>query len=193
MNNPEKNYLDDEKLAQKYYKTNDNYWLGLLLQRHAVMLLGICMKYLQDRDLAKDAVQEIILQVLNDFKKHKISFFKSWLYIVAKNHCLSTIRKRKHIEIYSSGIEEEFKDITAVTDDITEKQSKENIFQNLEASVEMLNEDQKTCIKLFYIENKSYKEIAEITGFNLINVKSFIQNGKRNLKNFIEKKQHQHG
>ena len=55
-------------------------------------------------------------------------------------------------------------------------------------SLEELNPEQKQCLILFYLEKKSYQEISENTGFSLMQVKSYIQNGKRNLKILLDKK-----
>jgi RNA polymerase sigma-70 factor (ECF subfamily) len=57
----------------------------------------------------------------------------------------------------------------------------------LEKCIETLGDEQKQCVKLFYLQEKCYKEITESTGFDMNKVKSYIQNGKRNLKICMEK------
>src|SRR5688572_15955898 len=64
----------------------------MLLQRYTLLLLGVCMKYLKDEEEAKDAVQQIFLKVITELPKYMVDYFKSWLYMVARNHCLMKIR-----------------------------------------------------------------------------------------------------
>ena len=180
-------YLSDEELLQRFYKDSDNHWLGMLLQRYTLLMLGVCMKYLNNEADAKDAVQEILVRVLTDIKKHRVTYFKSWIYRLTVNHCLVKIRKNKH----TTDIKE-VDEAAALAEDIKEKEhiaEKEIRLNLLDESMKELNEDQRRCVELFYLENKSYKEIENITGFNAMQVKSFIQNGKRNPKLLLEKKQ----
>lgn len=184
----QKKYSTDEELLNNFYKTNDDYWLGILLQRYSMLLLGVCMKYLNDEESAKDSVQEIFLHTLNEIKKHKVSYFKGWIYSVSKNHCLIKIRKQKHAVLKTEELFDDKHD-RGEDNELQQKLEKENIFENLHDSLDELNSEQRRCVELFYLENKSYKEIEQITGFSILQVKSFIQNGKRNLKQFMEKKQ----
>lgn len=184
----QKKYSSDEELLNNFYKTNDDYWLGILLQRYSMLLLGVCMKYLNDEESAKDSVQEIFLHTLNEIKKHKVSYFKGWIYSVSKNHCLIKIRKQKHAVLKTEELFDDKHD-RGEDNDLQQKLEKENIFEHLHDSLDELNSEQRRCVELFYLENKSYKEIEQITGFSTLQVKSFIQNGKRNLKQFMEKKQ----
>lgn len=184
----QKKYSSDEELLNNFYKTNDDYWLGILLQRYSMLLLGVCMKYLNDEESAKDSVQEIFLHTLNEIKKHKVSYFKGWIYSVSKNHCLIKIRKQKHAVLKTEELFDDKHD-RGEDNELQQKLEKENIFEHLHDSLDELNSEQRRCVELFYLENKSYKEIEQITGFSILQVKSFIQNGKRNLKQFMEKKQ----
>lgn len=148
------------------------------------MALGVANKYLQPEDDAKDAVMQVFEQLLQHINQHKIDNFKSWLYSVVKNFCLMKLRKEKNLTIIR---EEEGKNIFSVVEKEQvlhqeEVKLKESNLSNLEIAIETLNEEQRKCIELFYLEQKSYAEVVEITGFSLNNVKSYIQNGKRNLK-----------
>ena len=148
------------------------------------MALGVANKYLQPEDDAKDAVMQVFEQLLQNISNHKIDNFKSWLYSVVKNFCLMKLRKEKNLTLVR---EEEGKNIYSVMEKEQllhqeEVTLKESNLTNLEMAIETLNQDQKKCIELFYLQQKSYTEVAEITGYTLNNVKSFIQNGKRNLK-----------
>lgn len=178
--------IGDNELLQRYLQTHNNEWLGVLLQRYTLLLLGVCMKYLKDENEAQDAVQQVFLKVIQEVHKYKIEYFKSWLYMVAKNHCLTALRDKKSklpetlTDNQSATLPEETDGEAGVGSKVTP--------EILSAALDQLGEEQKQCIILFYLQKKSYAEISEATGFSLMQVKSYIQNGKRNLKLIIEKK-----
>ena len=183
MNEKEFKLTSDQDLLAQYYHSHDNRLLGVLLQRYTLLLLGVCMKYLKNEEAAKDAVQQIFLKVIHELQRYKVQFFKSWLYMIARNHCLMQLRKQdvKSVSEFSENIiEEEFP--------LQEEIKKDKLLSLMEASMNELNNDQKTCIILFYLDKRSYQQISEQTGFSLMQVKSYIQNGKRNLKLLVEKK-----
>ena len=69
------------------------------------------MKYLKNEEAAKDAVQQIFLKVIHELQRYQVQFFKSWLYMIARNHCLMQLRKHdvKNVaEIKEDIVEEEF-------------------------------------------------------------------------------------
>ncbi len=181
--------MTDQELIDHYKNDQNNKWIGILLERYTMLLLGVCMKYLKNEDEAKDAVQQVFLKALIEIPKYEISFFKSWIYMVAKNHCLMKLRSNKgkyaveftdeFIKIEDNGKKLE----TLLKEDLT--------LDILEKSIEELNSEQKICIDLFYLQKKSYQETADETGFTLMQVKSYIQNGKRNLRLNIENKLNQ--
>ncbi len=174
--------MSDNELLQRYLKSHNNEWLGILLQRYTVLLLGVCMKYLKDENEAKDAVQQVFLKVIQEVHKYKIDYFKSWLYMVAKNHCLTVLRDKK-------GKTHEILTDTHQSTQPAEAQQQPVInTEMLTEALEQLNYEQRQSVTLFYLEKKSYAEISDMTGFNPMQVKSYIQNGKRNLKLIIEKK-----
>jgi RNA polymerase sigma-70 factor (ECF subfamily) len=182
-------HISDNELLELYQADNNQEWIGILLQRYTLLLLGVCMKYLKDETEARDCVQQIFLKVLTEVPKYKIDYFKSWLYMVAKNHCLMRLRQRG-----ARGLKELSEQHIAVTE--TDKQEllqNEQTYDLLEEAIEELSEEQKRCVNLFYLQKKSYQEITAQTGFNLMQVKSYIQNGKRNLKIILEKKLKQSG
>jgi RNA polymerase sigma-70 factor (ECF subfamily) len=124
--------------------------------------------------------------VIQELQKYKVEYFKSWLYMVAKNHCLMKLRDNQH-KVPAELTEK----LMAAPDEKTDKQTLVNNDLTLELmqdSLKELNREQQQCVILFYLEKKSYHEITEITGFNMLQVKSYIQNGKRNLRILIEKK-----
>lgn len=180
--------ITDNELLANFYSSHDNKWLGILLQRYTLLLFGVCMKYLKNEEEAKDAVQQVFTKVLTELEKYKVDYFKSWIYMVAKNHCLMKLRNYpgKHIAELSDKI----------IDTLTEEENdlkwahleREHTLETLSASLQELSEEQRQCIILFYLEKRSYQEIAVQTGFTLMQVKSYIQNGKRNLKTLLDKK-----
>lgn len=140
------------------------------------------MKYLKNPEEAKDAVQQIFLKVITELHKYQVSYFSSWIYMVAKNHCLMSIRNRKHALSV-----DQVRDAAVETED-PDPLKDEKLLQDLKEALNHLNGEQRTCIGKFYLEKKSYQTIASETGFTLIKVKSYIQNGKRNLRLLLEKK-----
>jgi RNA polymerase sigma-70 factor (ECF subfamily) len=143
------------------------------------------MKYLKNEEEAKDAVQQIFLKVLTEVSKYKIDYFKSWLYMVAKNHCLMKLRGQQ------GKFTKELKEEATIEHHESDKQellANEKTYSLLEQSIEELNEEQKLCVTLFYLHKNSYQQIAERTGYNMMQVKSYIQNGKRNLRMLLEEK-----
>lgn len=186
MANDAFDHIEDNELLQKFYEDGNNRWLGILFQRYTMLLLGVCMKYLKNEEEAKDAVQQIFLKALTELQKYKVGYFKSWLYMVAKNYCLMKIRER------NGKMPFELTDrIVPLEEDPEQKYDllkKDKVLTAIEQSLSELSDEQKQCVTLFYLQNKSYQEVAGITGYNLLQVKSFIQNGKRNLKQIVEKK-----
>jgi RNA polymerase sigma factor (sigma-70 family) len=173
------NDIDDNTLLEYFYADKNNKWLGILLQRYTSLLLGVCMKYLKNETDAKDAVQQVFLKAINELQKYKVDYFKSWIYMVAKNHCLMQLRNKGK---YST----ELSDNILIQDDTAESKekstTKENSLNDLEKALLLLNEEQSICVTLFYLQKKSYNDIVGCTNYSLLQVKSNIQNGKRNLK-----------
>ena len=182
-------HMTDKELLAKYHTAHDSRWLGILLQRYTLLLLGVCMKYLKNEDDAKDSVQQVFLKVIQELQKYKVEYFKSWLYMVAKNHCLMRLRDRQNkipvelTENLAAAPEETGDWQKLVLADLT--------MEMMESSLKELNPEQQQCVTLFYLEMKSYREITDITGFSSLQVKSYIQNGKRNLRILIERKLNQ--
>jgi len=181
----EQQHITDAQLLQRYATDGNNQWLGMLLQRYTLLLFGLCMKYLKDEEEAKDAVQQIFLKVLNEVGKYKIDYFKSWLYMVAKNHCLMRLRGAQATA--KKRLTDGFEIAAPEENDVNFLQN-EKTFNLLEEAMTELNSEQEQCINLFYLQKKSYQQISQQTGFSLLQVKSFIQNGKRNLKQALERK-----
>lgn len=179
-------HITETELLQKFAEDGNNFWLGILLQRYTLLLFGVCMKYLKNEEASKDAVQQIFLKAITELQKYKVDYFKSWLYMVAKNHCLMKLRdKNVFVDV------EHVQPIAQDDFDISALQQKEKTLTLIEECLNYLQPDQKTCVTLFYLQKKSYVDIVAETGFTMMQVKSHIQNGKRNLKILVEKKMQQ--
>ena len=180
-------HTSDQQLLAEWYATKDNHILGVLLQRYTLLLLGVCMKYLKNEEEAKDAVQQVFEKAISELQKYKVDYLKSWLYMIARNHCLMRLRDN-HVVIKEAG--EWLND--EADNAAFESMDKERLLRYMEEAIEQLNAEQKTCVTLFYLHHKSYNEISAMTRQSLMQVKSCIQNGKRNLKLLINKKRNQH-
>jgi RNA polymerase sigma factor (sigma-70 family) len=176
--------LSDEELVFRYAQRSEQAAFTNLFERYGHLVYGICLKYLKDADTAKDAMQQIFIKLLEDLKRFKIDCFKPWLYQVSKNHCFMQLRKTVH-EVsgeIDSGADMEF------DDGWHHKIEQEQLLDDLELCITELAAEQQVCIRMFYLEKMSYADIAQRTGYTMLQVKSAIQNGKRNLKLKLEAK-----
>ncbi|MBC6493104.1 RNA polymerase sigma factor [Flavihumibacter stibioxidans] len=185
MVNPDRhNHISEQELLNRFYLDRNKEWLGILLQRYTLLLLGVCMKYLKNEEAARDAVQQIFLKAITELEKYPVEYFKSWLYMIAKNHCLMQFRDRNRqpMELTERLI------LREDSDRLQDIREKDRLLDWMHEGLQSLNKEQQQCVTLFYLEKKSYHQVAELTGFNLQQVKSFIQNGKRNLKLIIQRR-----
>jgi len=158
--------------------------LGELYQRYMELVYGVCLKYFKEPETAKDSVMQIFEDLVSKLKKHEVDNFKGWLHQVAKNHCLMQLRTPRNMKTV------EFKtEIVQSEEDVhlNGVLEKEENFRKLEYCLGTLSDEQRNTVKLFYLEGKCYNEIVEMTGLEWNQVRSLIQNGKRNLKNCMEK------
>lgn len=177
-------HISDGELLQRFYSSRNNEWLGILLQRYTMLLLGVSMKYLKNEEEAKDAVQQVFLKAINELHKYKVEYFKSWVYMIAKNHCLMKLRDKGR---FSVEIDERSMATAAEPEEKNIHLEKDKTLGNLAWALLQLNKEQQLCVTLFYLEKKSYQQITGQTGYSLMQVKSHIQNGKRNLKIIMER------
>ena len=173
----------DSELLQNFYSDHDNEWLGILLPRYTLLLLGVCMKYLKNEEDAKDSVQQIFLKIIGELTKYKVEYFKSWIYMIAKNHCLMRLRYKEKIPVE---LNEQFVKVPDESEDKVSVIEKDLLLDKMMTAIKNLNAQQQQCVSLFYLDRKSYSEVSEITGYTIMQVKSHIQNGKRNLRLMIE-------
>lgn len=170
--------MSDSELIHRYKQSEDLALLGELFTRYKVLVYGVCLKYLKDRDDAKDATMQVFEKLISTLRTHEIDHFKSWIYITSRNHCLMQIRARKGK--FTGDLSEHLME-SPVLVHLNDETGEENL-QRLEKCIEKLAAEQQLCVRLFFIDEKSYKEVVVATGYDFNQVKSFIQNGKRNLK-----------
>jgi RNA polymerase sigma-70 factor (ECF subfamily) len=176
--------VTDQELLIRFKSTRELALVGELFGRYQSLIYGVCLKYFRDRDDAKDAMMQLFEKLAVTLKTHDVENFKSWLYVTTRNHCLMQMRAGKGKftqEISSSIMEKSF-----LLHPEEEPELEVNLTR-LEKCIETLVEEQKQCVQLFYLQEKCYKDITQHTGFDLHQVKSYIQNGKRNLKNCMER------
>jgi RNA polymerase sigma-70 factor (ECF subfamily) len=182
-----KEYNSDEELLKHYKQSGNKELFADLFKKHVSVVYGTCLFYLQDKDEAQDATMQLFEKLMLDINNREIDNFKGWLSFVVRNHCISLIRKNKsqskniksyyEFEYEAPDYETEEK-INSVSDDV--------LLENMKTCLPKLKENQRICVELFYLKNKSYQDIANETNFSLNEIKSYIQNGKRNLKLFLE-------
>jgi len=176
MHSTKLNTYDDLQLVAHYKQTDDNTCVGILFQRYTHLILGVCMKYLKNEDEAKDASMQLFEKLLKDLKKHEIQQFKGWLHMVCKNHCLMQLRSGS---AQLKRNKEMQKDLASVMESgdglhLTMEDKKELQLTFMEECMKGLNNEQRLCIELFFLQDKSYQQVTEITNYNMNNVKSYI-------------------
>jgi RNA polymerase sigma-70 factor (ECF subfamily) len=175
----------DTSLLDLYKKSRENKWLGFLFERYSMLVFGVCMKYLKNVTDAQDATQQVFEKVILEISKYEVPFFKSWIYSIAKNHCLMQIRNKSHKPVLLDEFPEAI-DSEANENSLLKEQLQQDQTEALLKAIDALGPEQKNCITLFYLKKQSYKEIEKTTGYTFQQVKSHIQNGKRNLRLILE-------
>ncbi|MEH6304790.1 sigma-70 family RNA polymerase sigma factor [Olivibacter sp. CPCC 100613] len=177
---------NEADLLNRYKSTGELQILGTLYQPYMPLVYGVCLKYLKDEARSEDAVMQIFEQLIQKLRIHTVSNFKSWLYSFARNYCLMELRNAN--KSHTISIEENsFMENELVVHQFLGEDTLENKLNLMEQCLQELNAEQRACVRLFYLDQKCYKEIADLTGYDLNKVKSHIQNGKRNLKICMEK------
>lgn len=176
--------IEDNVLLERYAQSGNLELLGELYSRHTELVYYVCLRYFKDEEKSKDAVMQIFEELIDKVSRQEIKDFPKWLYVVSKNHCLMDIRSRKNKQEISL---EEFVEYPLKVHQEENYADKEERISLMERCMDKLPKKQKISIDLFFLNEKCYKEIVDTTGFSMKEVKSYIQNGKRNLKNCMEK------
>ena len=182
--------MTDSELLAAFRESGDRSLLGVILERYTLLLLGVCMKYLKDEEAARDMVQQVHLKALTEWEKYPVAYVKSWLYTVARNECLMRLRSSSGRIADLDSVLEGLQDDPSSLELLREKDAR---LESIEAALALLPEQQRICIERFYLEDRSYREISESTGFSVKEVKSHLQNGKRNLRIIMVKKEQTDG
>jgi RNA polymerase sigma-70 factor (ECF subfamily) len=174
-------------LLASYKESGNKNVFADLFKNHVNTIYGTCLFYLQDKDDAKDEVMNICEKLMVELKVNDIRNFKAWLGFVVRNHCISVILKKNTLLKNTKGYYDyEFKEANYEEELKIESVSDEKMLQHLNDCLPKLKEAQRKCIELFYLKNMSYQQISEMTRYEINEVKSYIQNGKRKLKLLIE-------
>jgi len=180
--------LSDAELVLAYKQSGDVNLVGALYQGYMDLVYGVCLKYLKNPENAQDSVISIFEELVTKLQKHDIDNFKAWLYTLAKNHCLMRLRSEKRQIVVNVDVELMQSEENVHLNGELEK---EENFKKLDYCLGQLQEEQRKVIELFYIQGKCYNEIAELTGMEWNQVRSYIQNGRRNLKLCMDSQQTQ--
>jgi len=179
--------LEDKALLDEYRSTGNLEVLGELYSRYMSLVYGLCLKYLQNRENARDAVMQVFEKLITEIERHEVQNFKSWLYVLSKNFCLMQIRSEKAKD-RKLGLwvkdQEDSVEFSPELHPIDEEGMDEN--SDLTECIQKLRAEQKECVELFYFQNWSYRQISEILHIEERKVKSHLQNAKRNLKICLE-------
>jgi RNA polymerase sigma-70 factor (ECF subfamily) len=189
FHNSNKSSYTDAQLLEYFRINGDPEIIGELYSRYMHLVYGVCLKYLENREEAKDSVMQIFEKLIHELPKYEIQNFKSWLHVLTKNFCLMKIRSDKSVskreKIYLKD-EVDFMESGSEMHPIDDDEIDQD--KALSECIERLKAEQKDCIELFYYGNKCYSEIAVILDIDEKKVKSYLQNGKRNLKICLEEK-----
>jgi RNA polymerase sigma-70 factor (ECF subfamily) len=176
----------DKELVVAFKQSGDTNYLSTLYQRYMDLVFGVCLKYFKDAERCKDAVMDIYEELNTKLRLHEVDNFKGWLHVLARNYCLMQLRSPKNMK--TTEFNADFMQSVENTHLNSEVLEKESNFVKLEQCLDTLQEEQKQSVQLFYLENKCYNEIAAITGYDWNKVRSYIQNGRRNLKICMDEK-----
>lgn len=181
--------IADSKLISLYKKTEDKEIIGELYKRYTQFVFLVSMKYLKNEDESNDSVMQIFEKLFSDLIQHNVSNFKSWLFMVTRNHCLMKLRKNQKTLKNQQELKKDSEDFMEndMNSHLSYEEEDINKIKTVQDALNQLKTEQKECVSLFYLEGKSYSEIEDITDYSLKNIKSYIQNGKRNLKNILQK------
>jgi len=181
---------DDSELIADYKRSGDRKKIGVLFDRYSHLVFGVCMKYLKNQDDSKDATLSIFEKAMDDLKKHDVQKFSYWIHTVARNYCLMQLRSRRAM-VYIDDEEGPGEKVLHQGGDAYDSSKQEVLMQLMEEAITKLNDEQRTCIDLFYLKKYCYQDVSKITGFTMNEVKSHIQNGKRNIKIHMTRNSHE--
>ncbi len=179
----------EDELLSEFSSSGDLEVLGELYSGYMHLVYGVCLKYLKDREESQDAVMHIFEKLITEIPKQNIENFRGWLHVVTRNYCLMQLRseksrnlKQREWTIDPGNFMETGYEMHPIDRD------EKDMDEALADCIEKLKDEQKECIRQFYFESRPYSEIAANLGVDEKKVKSYLQNGKRNLKLCLEEK-----
>lgn len=184
---------DEKQLLDQYRQSGDLRLLGKLYEPYMPLLYGVCFRYFQDQQRSEDAVMEIFESLILKLRQHKVSHFKSWLYTLTRNFCLMELRKAGgRIALSLEDTDTGTIEAATLAAGLQDREgdfdpAKEKRLVLMESCLAKLSEEQRICVELFYLKQMCYQDIADQTGYEMKKVKSYIQNGKRNLRLCMER------
>ncbi|MCH9822150.1 MAG: sigma-70 family RNA polymerase sigma factor [Bacteroidetes bacterium] len=176
-------HIADDELLKRFRQYNDKMAFGILFKRYLPLLLGTCKRYLKSPEDAEDLVMELYEKCADILKSSsEIEFLKTYLFVVAKNAALGKLRSKKILI--------EYQDIVKL--EVEEEKNNQLILKNkkeldLLNGMKLLTQEQRLCVEHFYFKKMRYKQVAEVLGMDVKQVKTHLQNGKRMLKNYLLK------
>ncbi len=174
--------LTDEDLAARL-RAGDGAPLGVLWDRYAHLLFGVAVKYLKDTEAAKDAVMGLFAELAGLLVRHEVKTFRPWVHTVMRNRCLMALRKKDpYVQLDPADLPHDGPDDDRVLHEAS--------LQALETAIHQLAHGQQACIRSFYLHRNSYEEVAAQTGFSVEQVRSHLQNGRRNLRKILQRHGH---
>lgn len=190
MGRPNLSDLTDEELIERFKRSGSEHFMNELFGRYYAVIYGFCLKHLYDKEICKDATNSIFELLLKKIPENDIQHFKAWLFTIVRNYCFSSLRKQQK----STDLHEKWENFEKKSESFMENEGFERLInregalkEKIDKALGQLPKGQAACIRLFFLEEKSYKEIVAETAYDLKQVKSFLQNGKRKLKVLLEK------
>lgn len=165
--------LKQEDIIGKAVK-GDPEALKMLVNSHKDMAFNLAFSLVNNREKARDITQESFLKVLENLHKFRnASRFSTWLYRIVYNQSLQSIRHNRTIHLADESI--------APEDIADERPSGKYNYDPLYRSIQCLDEKERTVITLFYLSEKSLKEIRQITGIKIATIKVILHRARKKL------------
>jgi len=185
----------DEALCQLYGETGEVSIISELYLRYGHLVYGACLKYLKDKEESEDVVSVIFEKLMQKIPDSNVLNFNSWLYSVIHSECGMRLRRQKVLAKIKHSIQQSDKNNGTFTPDYAAEAQLgttltlppvANEEELVIEAIKLLGEEQQTCIQLFFFGGHSYQQIVKATGYSDKQVKSYLQNGKRKIRQFVE-------
>lgn len=140
-------------------------------------LFHVSLSILHNEQDCADAVQEAILKAYeNRHKLNETKYFKTWIVRIVINECYSILRKKKRFQTYDDAVQN---DIANLSHYVKEE------YIDLYRAINRLNEKEKICVILYYLEDYSVAETADVLKIPIGTVKSRLSHARKELKGLL--------